>query len=392
MLIHGKDYTVAVAVMMMAGELDDTRLTMESLMRSIRGLSGVSISLLLNGSTDEGIRRHFERLPNLTFYASPENLGVAGGRNFLCTRPEVIGTDIIMTLDNDLILPIDYVRRMAEFLVDHPNAGLVGPVMLWTRFMERPGGGPARTAASVFTSKEIRRDWAARGDSDTLYYLGTRNWVLSNCLATPTSVQNVLIWLKTKHLIPWAPYLLLQSDPRIVRSLKGDARELVTQTVNGGGSVFFSSLLCELGLLEPAYSPYGHEDHELSVRALKKGYTNYADPGTFVLHGSQVRQPARDHPWLKFQYARRRAITTRKTIGFAPARWLIVAEIGAHTLLTAFVSNLLAGRLTFPSVRRGLAGWYEGATARLTDNRTLVMRAREARAAAVSVSPRRPGA
>jgi GT2 family glycosyltransferase len=328
MEIWGKDYTIAIVILMMGRELDDTRLTMASLLRSIRGLTGISISVLLNGSTDKEIEQHFEKIPNLTFYASPTNLGVAGGRNFLFTRPEVIGADIIMTLDNDLFLPTDYVRRMAEFLVSRPDAGLVGPVMLWTHFFDdlmpsRSGiiiDDITRMPVPVFSSEELKQGWIKRGNSDALYYLGTHNWVLTNCLAFPTSVQNLFIWLKNKNLIPWAPHLLLQSDPEVVQSLRGGTRELQTQTINGGGSVFFSSLLDTVGLLEPAYSPYGHEDHELAVRALRKGYRNYVEPNTFVLHGSETRQPARNHAWRKYQYARRRAITTRKTIGRRLAR------------------------------------------------------------------------
>jgi GT2 family glycosyltransferase len=390
MEIAKKNYRIAVAVMMMEHEFAATRVMMASLIASARPGRDVSISLLLNGARNREIQSYFTRIENLTFYSSPENLGVAGGRNFLMTRPEVIGADIIMILDNDLLLPEDYVDRMARFLVSRPGAGLVGPVMLWAapcrgfldarRLIEH--GGPAAGESIRFASDDLKRFWIENGTREDLYYLGTHSWFLTDAMATPSSVQNVLLWLENKTGLFRTCYLHHHSDPALVASIKGGLDAVETRVVNGGGQVLRSSLLSRVGLLDPAYHPYGHEDHELSIRVERAGYHNYTDCDTFVLHGIDERQPVREHPWLKEMYARRRTITTRKAVRSRPVRWLVLTEILVHTLVSSALHNLLSCRFTFPSVRGGLRGFFSGLRAPLTDGRDLVEEAVRAAAAA----------
>ena len=391
MKIYGREHAIAVVMLMMEHEFDDTKRTIATLVNAgLLKLNRISLSILLNGSSNKKIEEYFASIPNVFFYSSLKNLGVAGGRNFLFTRPEVIGSDIVVSLDNDLFLPTDFIERMVKFLLDHPDAGLVGPTLIWTHFFShRIPDKITDISVPVFTSNDLRREWIKNGNGDAFYFLGTHSWLLSDCLATPTSIQNLFLLLKRKGILRWAPYVLLHADPRVIDRMRGGIPELPVQTISGGAAVFFSSILCEVGLLEPAYSPYGHEDHEFSVRVLKQGYVNYADPHTFALHGLATRQPTRDHAWIKYQNARRRAITTRKTIGNRTLRWLIIIEIFLHTLITSFFSNILSRRFTFPSLASGIRGWFEGATVRLTDDRTLIERARKAKKSAGRKTSRR---
>jgi GT2 family glycosyltransferase len=176
MEIRGQDYRVAVVVMMMEGEFAATKVMMASLRYSLRDERDVTISLLLNGGENEEINAYFTRTEGMIFYSSADNLGIAGGRNFLFTRPEVIGADIIMVLDNDLILPSDYVRRMCTSLVTARGAGIVGPVLVWGRsakgFLDRrPKTGPKDESAATapcFSSDDLKRYWVKEGVGDDL--------------------------------------------------------------------------------------------------------------------------------------------------------------------------------------------------------------------------------
>jgi len=396
MEIGTQNYRIAVIVMMMEHEFAATRVMMESLLFSAGPGQDVSISLLLNGACKRDIESYFTRIGNLTYYCSPENLGVAGGRNFLLTRPEVIGSDIIIILDNDLLVPEDYVGRMARFLVSHPDAGLVGPVMLWASpcraFLDARGliGLNASEAGERcrFRSQDLKRFWVEHGDREMLYYLGTYNWFLTDAMATPSSIQNLLLSLEKKTGLKRSCYLHHHADPALVASIKGGRDALETRVVNGGGQVLRSSLLSRVGLLDPAYHPYGHEDHELSIRVERAGYHNYTDCTTFVLHGIDERQPVREHPWLKEMYARRRTITTRKAVRSPLLRWMVLSEIFAHTLISSAFHNLIKGRFTFPSVRSGLKGFLSGIRAPLTDNKALVEEAVRAAGLARGVAKR----
>ncbi len=392
MEIAGRNYRIAVVVMMMEKEFAATRVMMESLLFSARPEKDVSISLLLNGARNKDIESYFTRIGKLTYYCSPENLGVAGGRNFLLTRREVIGADIIMILDNDLLLPEDYIERMARFLVSRPEAGLVGPVMLWARpcrpFLDA-GALIGRNVSLMgeaprFKSEDLKRFWVERGGRESLYYLGTYNWFLTDVIATPSSIQNLLLWLEKRIGLTRTLYLYHHSDPALIASIKGGLPAQETRVVNGGGQVFRSSLLTRVGLLEPAYHPYGHEDHELSIRVERAGYRNYTDCNTFVLHGIDERQPIRDHPWLKEMYARRRTITARKVVRSPLIRWMVLSEIFTHTLISSAFHNIVKGEFTFPSVRSGMRGFFGGASIPLTDTDELIKRAALARRAARS--------
>jgi GT2 family glycosyltransferase len=389
MEIAGRNYRVAVVIMMMEKEFAATRVMMASLLAATRGHTGITISLLLNGSEDKEIEGYFTKIEGLRFYRSKENLGIAGGRNFLLTRPQVVGSDIIMSLDNDLVLPTDYVRKMSAFLIANPDAGIVGSVMLWgyscKEFLDAhniTGRGANTGVVSEFLSDDLKKYWVRTGNREGLYYLGPYHWFLTDLMATPSSLQNVFLRLEGKLGIKKTFYFYLHNNPDVIRAMKDGIPKLNTRVVSGCAQVFHSELPARVGLLETAYNPYGHEDHEFSIRVERAGYTNYTSCDVFAIHGFDERHPTRDHAWLKEMYTRRRVISTRKIARSPIVRALVLAEIFLHTLVTSAVQNILAGDLTFGSVRSGMRGFFGGATIRLTDTDELIKRAALARRAA----------
>ena len=89
------------------------------------------VVLLLNGCDDpDAIREEIARLfPQVVFHVSRENLGVAGGRNFLLDTHEAREADYLFILDNDVLIPDRYFHDMTGFLDSHPTCGIAGPLV-----------------------------------------------------------------------------------------------------------------------------------------------------------------------------------------------------------------------------------------------------------------------
>ena len=112
-------------MLFMEHELDVTLLTIAHLVGQLG--DGVSLSVLHNGRGLAGkVGAEIDALDGVHFYEAGENLGVAGGRNYLLRTDECEAADVVMLIDNDVIPPVDYVRRSAEFLLRRDDTGVVG--------------------------------------------------------------------------------------------------------------------------------------------------------------------------------------------------------------------------------------------------------------------------
>ncbi len=372
---------------MMEGEFGVTKIAIESLLASIGREKDIAISLLLNGSTDERIHRYFTSIPHVTFYSSPTNLGVAGGRNFLLTRPEVIGSDIIMFLDNDFFLTSDYVRGMCEFLVSHEDAGIVGPIMLgaWG-FVDIIGvdgkiipDAPDTAVVPTVTSSAVKERWLNRGIEENIYNIGEGNWFLIDCVITPHTIYSYLMRLNAKRLLRHYPYRPVRTDPRVMDIIRKGGDDINVSIVSGGGQVFYSSLLSKIGLLEDAFSPWGYEDHEFCIRALKAGYKNYTNCNTIVLHGTDDRRTDRGPSWHKYHFCRGRAILIRKVIRSRFLRVLLLSELFLNTLIFDGFSCIIHGHFLMKPVLYGIRGWFRGILTAVHEREDLIEQARKAK-------------
>lgn len=77
------------------------------------------------GRPDESIRRRF---PWVKFIQSEKNLGFAGGNNLGIA--EASG-DYIFLLNNDTLLPKDFLDPIVDFMQTHPDAGMASPKVLY---------------------------------------------------------------------------------------------------------------------------------------------------------------------------------------------------------------------------------------------------------------------
>jgi GT2 family glycosyltransferase len=127
-------------------------LTLDQCAITLRALESIDASRLEreevlvwdNGSTDGTADAVRERYPRAHVHHSPENLGVAGGRNAAAAMAiERFQPDFLCFLDNDLVLTPGFLDALVAVLLADPGTGQVQGKL---RFLDRPdvlndGGG-----------------------------------------------------------------------------------------------------------------------------------------------------------------------------------------------------------------------------------------------------------
>ena len=69
-----------------------------------------------------------ERFPQIRFIQSDKNLGFAGGNNIAIAKAT---GDYILLLNNDTIVPKDFIKPLIETYRQHPDAGIVSPKIVF---------------------------------------------------------------------------------------------------------------------------------------------------------------------------------------------------------------------------------------------------------------------
>jgi GT2 family glycosyltransferase len=112
---------------------NDLRNTVETLI-SVGGLeySNVEVWVVDNGSTDGSRKAIAEQFPEVRVIPSPENLGVAGGRNFgleaILSRDH---PDYVLILDNDVAVEPRLLHKLVVAIEARPDLGIVGPIIYY---------------------------------------------------------------------------------------------------------------------------------------------------------------------------------------------------------------------------------------------------------------------
>lgn len=140
-MMPGRRPTVAVVML----TFDQSAMTLRAL-ESIgpSELANVEILLWDNGSTDGTVEAVREQYPRVHVHHSPDNLGVAGGRNAGAAMVvERFQPDFLCFLDNDLVLAPGFIDALVGALLREPD---VGQVQAKLRYLDRPdvlndGGG-----------------------------------------------------------------------------------------------------------------------------------------------------------------------------------------------------------------------------------------------------------
>ncbi|PIB34642.1 hypothetical protein BFP72_04065 [Reichenbachiella sp. 5M10] len=93
--------------------------------------------LVDNGSKRKIDRSLEQQYPNLTCIIHEENLGFAGGNNLGIKAAK---GKYLVFLNNDTLIPTDFLTKMVAFMVDHPEAGIASPKVIYPNGMVQYAG------------------------------------------------------------------------------------------------------------------------------------------------------------------------------------------------------------------------------------------------------------
>lgn len=126
---HGSQPRVAILILNWNG-IHDTLETLESV--NNLQYENAEIFIVDNGSTDQSCDVIATTFPGIHLIASPENLGVAGGRNLglqaILRRPEI---DYVLFLDNDIRAQPTLLATLVAAAKGRPEIGILGPIVYY---------------------------------------------------------------------------------------------------------------------------------------------------------------------------------------------------------------------------------------------------------------------
>jgi GT2 family glycosyltransferase len=338
--------------------------------------------VLLNDELDRALITEISDLPFTEVLAPGENLGVAAGRNVLIQRALEWGADFIVTMDDDVFAPSDYLDRLAKRVDERgrdgaPMFGIAAPVLLdyhaiapsihgvdETQAVESGEVGSFRTDV---TTAELRSVWQSLEPDarrKAVHHMGVRHWRRHYFSALGNQAKSLRAFLKRVVHVPHerdgaTPTELRRDRSAIDEAISGRAEPMSIDSAPGGVSVVPAATFRALGLLEEAFAPFGYEDAEMGVRTVRSGMTVELLPSEILLHDLQSRHKEREPLIAAATRAKARAILLRRhggspdlvanavleafVLGWSEAAMYKDRQGGAAAGALAYVAGLLAG-------------------------------------------------
>ncbi len=328
--------------------------------------------LLLNDDPEPRLVDQLKARPHTTLLTPGSNLGVAVGRNTLIKAALEWGANILISLDDDLLVPSDYVERISRFISERVAAGekvgIVAPAILDFHAAAEQTMTPAEVEnaengrlESFWSTAELRRRLAEAWPDDVpveaMYHAGICEWryhYLESYRSRAARLRS--LYLNSRGIkAPTVDTNEMRLRPEVRKAiLTGDGSPAPIDTAAGGACAYTSELLSEIGGLDEAFSPFGYEDSDFSIRALEAGFQNFSLTSEILLHDLDSRQKTRSPAILLHTQGRARALIARKHI---PQRERVGAmtEIAALAPLQA-VDLVGATGGHFPSRAGGVVG------------------------------------
>ena len=172
-----------------------------------------TIFLVDNGSIDGTYEAVREAFPSVQIFRSKINLGCAGGRNHCAQKAiEQYSTGYLLILDNDIVVEPDFIDHLVETADENQNSGIVTSKIL--NFNNRDVIDTIGNGVNLYTGKvtKVGSGEKDRGQYDSLFHL---------------------------------------------------------EAANGCCQLIAAELWKELAGFDEAFSPYGYEDTDLSLRVRK---------------------------------------------------------------------------------------------------------------------------
>lgn len=341
MLIDGKEYKINVLVLLMEKEIDVTVASIETLMEGLE--EGVVISILLNGGKSEKLKELFSGLDCIKYYESDDNLGVAGGRNFLLRSEESRNSEIIFILDNDVITPTDYIRNLATFLIRQEDAAVVGAAAANIKIgigfeLIKHYGKQGVFGNRIFqvSSSDLKKDLLRKLIQERLFHIGTHPNYYYAYFSLRPFLYGTLHRLFNLSM-NYQPFLV--NNKKYLELIREGAPSYQVSNVVGCSQAFRRELIDEIGYLNDRFNPYGFEDAEFCIRAIRAGYKNYIDTNTWLFHGTDSRHEIRDEYKTITNFFRTLTILARSIFeGSLKSRLIILKLIFVCSFAELFLS------------------------------------------------------
>jgi GT2 family glycosyltransferase len=328
--------------------------------------------ILLNDARDPEVETALEVRANTRVITPGRNLGVAVGRNTLIRAALEWGADTILSLDDDLLVPGDYVARIQAWIAERRRSGervgIVAPAVLDFHAAAAMILSPEETTdaeegrlqafADTHTLRRMLGEaWPDGVPLDAIYHAGIRNWrshYLENYRMRASQVR--ALFHNSRGIDIEDPGLIeLRLDPVTGRAIvAGDCNGFPIDTAPGGACAYTAELLHAIGGIDESFSPFGYEDSDFAIRAVEAGFANYVLPGEVLLHDLDSRQKTRSPAVLLHSQGRARGLIGRKHLPRGE-RAAVLAETAALAPLQA-VDLVGATSGSFPSLVGGAVG------------------------------------
>ena len=293
---------------------------------------------IVNGRLDDAWKEKLLSFQYLNITFSNKNRGVAGGRNIVVSEAVKWGAELLVSLDNDILVPKDYFRRMAsEFAklkASKPNLGIITPTifdinsLVEVYSLDHVKRLFLDDDAAVLSEK-VLSDSAELSKKDYFYHLGASGW--KGCYLV-SSFFNKFYEKKRfketvfsddtnrdKYLFVW------HKSKKEIRDgiLEGNLKYLKADTLPGGLHVYESSYIKKYGLFDERFNPYGFEDSEMCIRGIEDGLEHYLIGDVFVAHDLDQRFQKRNPSITFFTRGKVRRIIIKKHIKSAMEKYYL---------------------------------------------------------------------
>jgi len=343
MIVNEVDVKVNVLILSMEHEIDVLIQTVETL--SINIEDDVTVSILLNGGSSKRLRDLFSKIPFLKYYEVPENLGVAGGRMFLFNTDEFKTADMICILDNDVVVPTDYLREIVTGLLSNNKIGVVGAIVMDIKeYIEKLESYKNHTG--IFGNKtykiscqDLKRIFLTKPSSKGLYHIGTyKNWFLTYISPIPLFFP-LINKVFEKYKIDNRFNVNLKDNTQYIKKIINGEDKFEVANIAGCSQSFKKSLIDQIGQFDTIFNPYGLEDVDFNVRAIKSHYKNFTLGNVWLLHGTDLRHKSRNLEIVVENYYRVLTIFAYKHTNRFIYKFLVISKIYINRLLMWMAKN-----------------------------------------------------
>lgn len=335
--------------------------------------------ILLNDSYDSHLESSLEQMPWTEVLCVGKNVGVAAGRNVLIEQAMEWGADLIVTLDDDLLVPCDYLDRL-EVLMGGKESSTEGPdiatpVLLdyhavardlhsedQIRSVETGQVAPFMRTLATHEVLEAWKQLEELGRLAAVHHMGIRDWVRHYFAPLGPAAQKLSraisdVTAERGHSSKDLPPTELKNDQEAVRSaILGEGQVVEIDCAPGGATVYRRSAIERVGLLEEAFSPFGYEDAEICIRAQRTGSRVALLEPLIVLHDLQSRHKRRDPLVTAATRGKARALLLRNHGGDRSSK----ASLGMRSLVVGSLESSMYSHVD-GGVMAGLFAFVVGA-------------------------------